>query len=377
MRARTPRSQQAFGAAIFAAPFAVGAFAAGVVHAQGPNANPVPPPVFHSPKNGRAAKINPPGVPGAPNPVQIIVRMVRAGLAQPFLAREVTLSKEGHETEQWVRWDPKRGMRFDAIRPTSGDVLLDNYKQSWAYTQRDKKWTVRDSLLPRLNGRVKDVLRRIGSGELRTEWVGEELVAGRPADIVRVFPPDNTPGTSRKFWIDRQTGIRLKLEEIAPGGKTLSSSYLLSLDLSPRFGKDDFTPPPEACQAAPNKLERENRQHFKTLDEAIQAGYSPKQPSYLPTGYSLRVVEVAGEHGSERITQRYANGISVISLIQSTKTPFGRKLLETLGPSQMGFVALPRGDRAYLWHDNTSGLNLALISNLPDDQTKRISSSVK
>jgi hypothetical protein len=368
------------GAATLAAPFAAGLILTSAsagwfpAQAQGPSAA-VPSPF--AARNLKPMKLKG-AVPGEPNPVQLIMRMVRVGLSKPFLGREVTLSASGRETEQWVRWDPKRGLRFDSIRPSAGDILIDNYKQSYTFNQRDKKWSSRDSLLPRLNGRIKDVLRRIADGELRTEWVGQEVVAGRAADIVRVFPPDGTPGSSRKFWIDRKTGVRLKMEEVAPGGRTLSSSYLLTLDLSPRFGKEDFAAPPDADRSSDHRHhgDRENRQSFRTVDEATQAGYSPKQPAYLPGGFALRVVEVSGRD-SKRITQRYANGITVISLIQTPRMPLGPRIQEKIGPDGTGFVPLPRGDRAYLWRDNTSGLNLALIGNLPDDQMKRIAASVR
>ena len=48
-----------------------------------------------------------------------------------------------------------------------------------------------------------------------------------------------------------------------------------------------------------------------------------------------------------------------------------------LGPSGSGIVNGPRGLRAYLWHDNASGLNYAVLSSLPDEQIKRIGDSVK
>ena len=123
--------------------------------------------------------------------------------------------------------------------------------------------------------------------------------------------------------------------------------------------------------------ERFPRRTYKTFEEAARASVSPRRPAYLPPGFVLRVVDVSGAGKPDkntRITQRYANGLTVLSLTQKPgrKTPLFRRILaEALGKNQTGFVTLRGTIRAYVWHDTPSGLFFALIGNLSDEQLKK------
>ena len=170
----------------------------------------------------------------------------RASTAR-FLAREITLTAGGKETEQWVQRQPQKGVRIQNLRPNAGDVLLDDYKNQWVYSAQTKQWARHESLLPKLHGRIQDVLERIKRGDLTAELMGQDKVAGRTTDIVRVGPPVGVSAPSRKFWIDKKTGLRLKMEEIGADGRVIASSYYVSVDPSPKFGPDDFAAPPQAA----------------------------------------------------------------------------------------------------------------------------------
>ena len=373
------------------------------VWAQGPFVPPPSPapPVFHPlhPRGGKGEaaggrlKNRPVAPPAkAADPVRLMERMVKAGMNRPFLAREITLTANGKETEQWVKWEPHKGVRVENLRPNPGDLLIDNFKGQFVYSAQNKQWAQRDSLLPHPQGRVSEVLQRITSGDLRAEWVGQDKVAGRSTDIVQVGPPAGVAAPSRRFWIDRASGLRLKMEEVGPSGRTLASSYYVFVDVSPRFNSDDFAAPP-ANMLSPKDGDgrpkgdhkrdgehRDQRRTFHSFDEAAQAGIVPVRPAYLPTGFVLRVIDAVnvkpGQKG--RITQRYANGLTVLSLIQTgQKLPIPPRFAEQLGPNQTGFLTLRGTERAYVWRDAASGLSFLLIGNLPDDQLKRIADSVK
>lgn len=309
--------------------------------------------------------------------VELMQRMVLAGLTQPFIAREVSLSSNGHESEQWVRWDPRRGMRRESIRPEGGELLLDNFDKAYLYAPKDHRWVMRDSVLPRPQGRIGDVMHRLYKGELHATVDGQDTIAGRPADIVRVGPPSGKGGPSRRFWIDRMTGIRLRMEEVAPNGRVLSSAYYLNVDLTPSFRPDDFNAPDRAI---PVELLRGKRQKFANYAEASQRGFNPKQPNYLPGGFTLRQIEAVGDDiPRARVTQRFANGLTVLSLTQAPIGLLPKKLSNKVGANALQgvFVPGPRGggERAYIWTDGM--LNYALLGTLPDDEMRKIATSVR
>ena len=303
----------------------------------------------------------------------LLHHMVKANQAFAFIGREITINANGAETEQWVRWDPRQGLRRESIRPLAGDILIDNFRSSYLFSQRDHLWTEKPSLLPRPSGRINDVLLSIKSGDLRASWVGQDMVAGRTADIVRIYPAMDGPALTRRVWIDRATGIRLKSEDVGPAGRILSTAYYVTIEMNPRIDAHDFEPPAIAPGAPPVRVVETQR--YRGIDEALKAGVVLRTPSYLPTGFALRVIEVGGKD-RKRVTQRYANGLTVVSLISSPQMPFGKKVLEQLGSTGSGFINGPRGQRAYIWRDAQTATNFAVLSNLPDDQIKRIADSV-
>jgi len=196
----------------------------------------------------------------------LLQRMVKADLTVPFIAREIRQNPNGKETELWVRWDPARGARLESIRP-AGEIVVDNKTDAFVYNPRKHEWTQRGSLLLGVRRRSGDIARRLMQGTLKATWEGQDTIAVRTADIVRVAPANGAVGPSRRLWIDRVNGLRLKSENVAPDGRVLNSSYYLSLDLAPTFRGDDFTVPQNTTP-----VEKPNR--FRSVAEAAQAGYA-------------------------------------------------------------------------------------------------------
>ena len=182
------------------------------------------------------------------------------------------------------------------------------------------------------------------------------------------------------FWIDRETGLRLKTEEIGPAGRVLSSTYFLQVDVHPHFDEADFAPPPLPSGFV---KERSERQTFSTVEAAQKmVRFSLRKPVYLPPGFDLRHVVVSRLKNNRVVVQRYANGMSGVTLFQTdaANLPFpGRRREEHGGP----FEDSPqgrregggRGPRVQTWR--SGDISFVLIGNLPDDQMKRIADSVR
>ncbi|MDX1931684.1 MAG: sigma-E factor regulatory protein RseB domain-containing protein [Capsulimonadales bacterium] len=302
-----------------------------------------------------------------------LLRMVRADQSVPYVAREVRQVAQGQDTEQWLRVNPSVGVRIEGIRPDN-KIVLDTPRQAFVYQPRERKWFSRPPMLPIFRGILGEILRRVDQGELKATIDGEDTVASRPCTIIRIAPANGVSGPSHRFWIDRGTGLRLKMEVVGQDGRVFTSSYLLSLDLNPRFRSDDFTPPEGAVVA-----ERSRRSvTFKSLAEAQQANVDVPEPRYLPNGYTLRTIEAATRDSKRpRVTLRYSNGLSVISLTRFKSDNLPERLKERLTKSAPGFLPNPKGpgERAYIWE--TSGNVFLLFSALPDEEVKRIADQVR
>ena len=308
----------------------------------------------------------------APAPKQLLARrllrrMVQAELSTPFIAREVLVSSSGSAEEQWVRQDPRRGVRRETIQPV-GNLIVDNRTRQFRIFAKERRFEESRSHFVENQKRLQEVLRMAGEG-LSIELQGQDTIAGRPADVVLVHPSAQE-GPSRRFWIDRESGLRLRMEERDAAGRILSNAYYLSLDLSPVFRDEDFVPPP--VPAGFRKV-AENLKRFTTLEEAVRQGVAPRLPSWLPSGFTLRTI-TAAHNGKGPVTVQWGNDLTALTLV-STQAPLPMLFLRQLGGAEAGFVKLPRGDRAYV-QKQPEGYFL-LIGSLPDDQLRRIASSVK
>ncbi|MCX6367957.1 MAG: hypothetical protein NTX57_14815 [Armatimonadetes bacterium] len=298
----------------------------------------------------------------------ILRRMVQAEAALAFQAREVTVGSEGRTTEQWVKRDPKQGIRRESIKP-EGILLIDNQHRQFLIHQREKRYQEGKSQLAEVKKHLQEALSA-GKGALQIELQGTDTIAGRPVDVVFVHPGDGLLGPSRRFWVDRETGLRLRTEERAPDGRILSNTYYLSLELNPSFKPDDFQPPP-----LPQGFKRvlDNQKRYKSLEEASKDGVIIRQPGWLPPGFSLRTITVT-KAARPRTTLLWGNGLTTLSLV-SIASPMPSLLVRLLKGAESGIVQPPKGERSYTW--KTSEGYCLLIGNLPDDQLKHIADSVK
>jgi hypothetical protein len=303
--------------------------------------------------------------------IEALRRMITVGLTRAFIAREVEVSAKGGEREQWVHWNPGKGMRRESIRPAGG-IFLDNFRRAYMFDPKSKQWYERDSVLPKPQGRISDVIFRLYKGELKATLDGTDKVAGRETEIVRVSPPTGVKGIVRRFWVDKATGMRLRSEEIGEDGRLNSSSYILSIDLTPKFRAEDFEPP-----ANPIAFSHGKKTTYATVEEAVKAGVKVLKPEYLPPGFSLGVIEVHGDGERLRVVQRYRNGITVISLERTRLENTPAKFQERLATRKSAFIDdLGTGSwKAYIWREGDDAF--ILFGSLSEDQMERIAKSLR
>ncbi len=83
-------------------------------------------------------------------------------------------------------------------------------------------------------------LRATAAGKLRLRAVGTDEVAGRSADIVEI---GGLPGRAvRRLWIDRATGVRLRVDILDSLGATQTTSYYTQIDYGAKPDPGLFSP---------------------------------------------------------------------------------------------------------------------------------------
>ena len=256
---------------------------------------------------------------------RILLRMAQAERMVSFSGREMVGGGD-HSVEMLVKYDPRRGLRRESI--PAGNLIVDNNERAWFLSTKDSRLVERESMQARMRDRWKNLLLQLGK-TLKVERQGEDTIAGRIADIVLVKSREAIPGPSKRFWVDRETGLRLRIEERDPEGRIVFSAYFLSVDLNPTLRDIDFaapTPPPGI------KVIREKKRSFTSFEDAGRAGFAPRVPGFLPGGYTAQGVDVSGD--GRWITAHWGNGLSVISMTE-VRPPFPPPMRD-LGKPEIG-----------------------------------------
>ena len=295
----------------------------------------------------------------------LLRRMIDAERTTAYIAREETFRADAPGASHVVKSDPRRGVRRE---PASGDG-----RGVVAPFDRDK----RGARLPEpMRKRVEDLFKRLARGALSAQIVGQDTVAGRVCDIVEVRASRLPQAPTRRFFVDRETGLRLRTEEKDADGKLLSGSYYTLLDLTPTFAPDDFAPSPRRALSQQELRPRPDyapRRRFKSVDDARKAGVTLSVPGYMPVGYSLRAVEATAS--GDYVALRYANGLGALSLT-TLRGGVPARVRPLLRPDGSAFVPFPQGKNG-LFARGKNGVAYLIISDLPETELRKIAANLK
>jgi len=162
-------------------------------------------------------------------PVQWLERVERA---------ERTVSLEGVRVTQFFLPTPtppveehivRSGVRYrvEYLRPLGrrGEVLIDDGVQRFHFLPRHKKVDVYPSEQPLMLRRRQEMVQRLRWGELVLETKDAEPVAGRKTVLLAMKSAQGKP--LRRWWIDREYGVNLRMEELTPRGEVrLRTEYV-------------------------------------------------------------------------------------------------------------------------------------------------------
>jgi negative regulator of sigma E activity len=289
-----------------------------------------------------------------------LVRMIRAEHQQAYIAREVVQDQKGAR-ERIIKHHPTRGTRRESVVPP-GETLLDNYQNTFVITPNGRVNLKETSTYTTLQKQSESFLQKLQRGALVLERQGNDTIVGRSTDVIRIGPREGKLGPTWRLWLDKETGLRLRLEQQDPQGRIIFSAYYVSIDLKPVFTAQDFAVPAQVGLRP---------ERFPTIEAAVRAGHSVQVPPVLRDNYRLKEVLIAPK--KDRITTVWTAGMMTISLVQMRFNQMPPALARQFSeqPSYIGEKAGRR--RGYGWRRGEFAF--LLIGDLPEEDLRRIADS--
>ena len=329
-------------------------------------------------RQNRAPRVNPPRKLNRPKVdpavLQLLQKMTRPTTEYSGEQVTETTANGGHTSQQRISGDTNGRVRLDYEAPANlaGDVMVRGPGQYRYLSQREK--TIRVALWPtEYNEADKRAINAIRAGRLAVAQVGQEMIAGRNAAIIEM----DAANFSKKFWIDTETGIQLKIEEAGLRG-LISRTYITSIQIGAAAG----VTPKTFNITNPNNFKVESlfpdSARYDNLDAAAPyLPFSPLCPSPPPAGFRLSGVWVFNVNpkkaGSGSVLLRYSDGVGNFSLFErlNSNAPAPQKNPNARNRYRGGIV---------IWNEalpNGGGMNVTYIGHLTPEQIGLLRDSLK
>jgi|SRR5579871_2071641 len=304
--------------------------------------------------------------------MELLRKMVRPTVEYEGTQETVLYGATTQTSEQTIRGDSKGHVRIDFLSPpnVTGDVMLiapgvfHNYHKSRNLDEM-ASWPTE------WNDQEKRMLEAIRQGVVTVRKTGEEQIAGRSAVIVE-FSLRANGVVERKFWIDPETGIQLKIEKHNLRGILISQTTMKSLVIGPeaRVLPQDFEAKFPGASRTP--LFPAGSAPFRTVAEAQgRLLFHALEPANLPAGFQLDGVWIFGGDGNPKqrtLLMRYTDGVATFSLF------------ERLAPLKTPEIPLPRSFRnnlqSWLKGSPDGTIHIQFIGHLTAEQAEAIFNSL-
>jgi outer membrane lipoprotein-sorting protein len=302
-----------------------------------------------------------------PDPVKILRDSIQKEIRASFVGQQETTVTNGanvERTEQIVKRKPPNRQRVEFLAPPRlhGDVMLDDGTTTWylfhALNEVEQGASTSKAARPLLNQLANSVKR----GNATLEYLGEDTIAGRKAQGVRITPA-RQPNRHRDVWLDEDYGVVLRARDAGPGTRT-SDTVFKRIEFDPSLPESDFvweTPPGvivvPSGQGTPVPMQRANQIAKRNWGALLL-------PKTLPPRFLLRSAREVRIMGQPVIHLRFSDGQRTLSLFQSLVGG------PTLEPG-------PAGPKNNLLPLRRGRVNLLLVGPLPIPELQKVADSIQ
>jgi hypothetical protein len=256
--------------------------------------------------------------------------------------------------------DPKGGVRF--VSATDG-------AREWAFDAKlNKVWEG-----PAPAGQADPSAEAGGQYRIALSTGGK--VAGRPTWRLDLLPSLRV-GLGRRLWVDREHKLILKEETLLPDGTVALRRRFSKVVYGGRHDPGQFRPEPVPGASRAGRLEPEPAERGRI---AADAGFPPRFPDWLPSGFVLNGVDLIPYKDKKIVHCRYSDGAVLLSLFQAP--PRARV---DLGSKARADVRLASGQGFASWTEDAGVLGwasgdtkLVLVAPMGLETLRRVAESVR
>jgi outer membrane lipoprotein-sorting protein len=294
---------------------------------------------------------------------EILIRSLQRERGATYAGRQTTVVTDGGHTRRTEQVVKRRGgkLRIEYLAPDrlKGELVVDDGRQFRHYVPTLRVMEEGRSRARRAMDRHHEQIKSLREGSTEVSYRGEETVLGRKVDVIAVQPskPDRP---SRVLWLDRETGVPLRVEEKRRSGRT-SVTRFEQIDFSPILGEAEFRlPVPQGTSVVPSSM---GRPISKRRAERLAQRWGGLPAFTPPAGYELTSTHQLSFRGRPVVGLRYTKGRDALSVFVSGGggEPFAAPV-----QSRLNVVQRPVG-----------GMLVTLVGSLPADELQQLLGSVR
>lgn len=297
-----------------------------------------------------------------PDPLELLQRSLNPG--QVSFTGEQTVVTAGGSGGARRKAAQARVYRQGAVlrvEYANGQILLDDGSSSRLYLPRQRLVEQGPSRSAGARATLQRAARAGARARSHLELLESGQVAGRPAYLVAVRLP-RQPKRLRRVWIDKETGVQLRMDEERPDGRSISTFFTRI-----EFGVD--IPAEKLRLDLPPGVLTVNQGEGRPISKALAAQLAQRWgglrlPSAPPAGFRLRRFYRHTYRGRPAVVAVYEHeGGRSVSLFQGPG--FSSPQPVSSARENLRVLSARRGEA-----------ELTLVGALPEDQMRRMLDSV-
>lgn len=263
----------------------------------------------------------------------------------------------------WQAQDRSGANAVTFLSPLSmqGHISVDDGKQWMRYFPERNRLVVQPSPLLLKIRNSEHIRFNLLKRNYTSSLSGTETIAGRQALLVVLKPRVEGYLFARKYWIDSEKYVFLKITWRSPSGREQTLMEVVSIEFPASI-------PPEAFQIKTTGTPTQIRLHAPVRQEKIsdlekEVGFRLVVPIQMPFGFQFMSAELLGEE--EKVAAlRYTDGVANVTLYQSLPRQPSRG----------------RGsERGARWGDGVEvdGVRVSVRGDIPDEAERAILAEIK